>query len=211
MPPKELQEIENQIGLHLNLDNLVDIRTRFENVDTVSTFYGEIDWDSMVDVLRKMHLSEDAQFLDVGCGGGRWLLAAKELGCASAVGAEVVPERVQVARSVLGTSATVMLSDALKEDECWTQRPTHVVAYDKVFAPYVRSELLRRISDCASIKWVASWWPNAPLGFELVECVLTESHPRAEVFKCYVFKRLSDSTHTITSPRLHARSGRGPT
>ena len=189
MASELLDSIDAAMVEQLSLPNLFKLRSE-ATPDTVTTFYGEIDWASMTRVLKIMAVGTSSRVLDVGCGGGRWLVAANESKCAGVFGIEYVADRAQVARNVLGERATVITGDAC-DVALWNDiRPTHVIMYDKIWCDSALDPLNAIIQASPTVMCVASWKMKHIPGFEVASNLFTHTWPTNERFRCYIHKRV---------------------
>lgn len=183
-----LDEIEANVSAHLSFENLVKIRET-PTPPAVSTFYGEIGWKSMMEVLDVMGVDEAATMLDVGCGGGRWLVAALASGCKNVNGIEYLQQRAEIARESLKDKATVIVGDASDPDHWRSISPTHVVMYDKAHPQSARRSILDAALLSGSVRVVASWREDPVPGFSKRQVIDTFTWPTRERFRCFVSER----------------------
>lgn len=74
--------------------------------------YAPSDWWAVRKMLSSLSLGHDEVFLDIGCGKGRVLRIASELGFERVVGIELVPMIADQARKNLGRRAEIIVGDA---------------------------------------------------------------------------------------------------
>lgn len=160
--------------------------------DTVAAHYGDIKIGSMLRVLRRVAertgLDPDAdELVDVGCGVGRWLLAASRR-VRYVAGIEYLPERADIARALV-PAAAVFCADATEEWTPWLDGTTHVVCYDLMFSAEQRQAVLDRVLEHDRVRCVVLWSRTAVPGFEHVDTVPTRT-PAGEAYDCYVWRKI---------------------
>lgn len=127
-----------------------------------STFYAEVDLETMGRVLRTMGLRPGDRLLDVGCGGGRWMAACDHMG-GIGHGVECLQERAEVAIRLFGEGrARRGTGDDASVWE-WAS-PRLVILSDRTYTELDRIE--ERIAGCDSVECVARMSTRPLEGFE---------------------------------------------
>lgn len=181
----DLAEIERRMAPIISFDHLLQLRHHGAGV---STFYGEICAKHMKKILLLLGCNLSSRYLDIGCGGGRWLATAHALGIKQILGVEYVAERADVAHSVLGTRAKIWTGDVCSCD-IWLERPTHVTFYDLAIPMEQIAPIYDKICSEMSIDAFATWkrevsFPN----FERTSCVV-KAWPSMQKYTAYIHRR----------------------
>lgn len=144
-----------------SFDKLHDARRRHKSL--VELTYGETPVVSAVRALRAAGVTQESAVLDLGCGRGRVLLAARYLG-ARAVGIELLEAHVDATRPILeAVGADVRLGDA--------ERPpltdiTHVYIAWTCFSAETRARIEQRLlAGSPGLKVIALNHPVTSEGF----------------------------------------------
>lgn len=147
-----------------SFDQLHDARRRHKS--RIELTYGETPVVSAVQVLRAAGVGPGSRVLDLGCGRGRVLLAARYLG-AEAVGVELVESHVALTRPLLAAiGADVRAGDA---EEPPLEGVTHVFAAWTCFSAGTRARIERALEKApAGLRVIALNHPVVSKNFALV-------------------------------------------
>lgn len=147
-----------------SFDQLHGARRRHKS--RVELTYGETPVISAVRALRAAGVGPSARVLDLGCGRGRVLLAARYLE-AEAVGVELLASHVELTRPLLAAvGAEVLEGDA---EEPPLDGVTHVFLAWTCFSAETRARIERALEDApAGLRVIALNHPVASERFELV-------------------------------------------